>query len=214
MQCSICSASKFVEFNKRKSAQCTGCNSLERHRAVYTVLLSQDLLKETSSILHIAPELCLVESIKQKFNIDYTLADLNVLYYKTHFDLDCVFLDASKKYSFDDNCFDLIIHNHVLEHLVGTYKDHIGNMLQVLKPGGKIVFTVPFFKKIKNTIENGEYLSSDEERKLKFGQEDHYKIFGKDFLYYLNTLTTASVETVLLENFSDMDTVFILSKLC
>jgi hypothetical protein len=85
-------------------------------------------------------------------------------------------------------------------------------MLHVLKPGGKIVFTIPFFKKIKNTIENGEYLSSDEERKLAFGQEDHYKIFGKDFLYYLNTLTTASVETVLLENFSSMDTVFIVSK--
>jgi SAM-dependent methyltransferase len=175
--------------------------------------LNRDLLKESSSILHIAPELCLVNKFKHVVKSEnYLLADNDVQLYKEAFNLDCMKIDLTKKLPFEANIFDLILHNHVLEHLVGTYKDHIDNMIHVLKPGGKIVFTIPFFKKIKNTIENGEYLSSDEERKLAFGQEDHYKIFGKDFLYYLNTLTTASVETVLLENFSSMDTVFIVSK--
>lgn len=213
MLCSICLSSEFTEFNGRKNARCTGCGSLERHRAVYTVLLNNDIINYNSVILHMAPERCLVDSIKNKVNADnYVLADIDVPYYKERFDLDCVYLDAAKSSSFSDNFFDLIIHNHVLEHLTGTYKDHIAEMIRIIKPGKHIVFTVPFLKNIKNSFEGGEYLPSDAERKVVFGQNDHYKVFGRDFLYYLNTIDSITVKTFLLDSFSTMDTVFVLTK--
>ena len=136
---------------------------------------------------------------------------MNPEHYKEVFSLECIYFDASSKYLFDDNKFDLIIHNHVLEHLAGNYDDHIREMVRVLKPNGRIVFTIPFFKKIKNTIQNGEYLNKEQRRSM-FGQDDHYKIFGKDFLYYLNELNGVNTEVIALENFSSMDTVFIIKK--
>lgn len=211
MKCSICHSGNFVTFNNRHNARCENCGSLERHRAVYQILLDRNIVEGAESILHLAPEACLVNSLqKYKFK-EYILADMNVEHYKEAFGLECIHFDASRKYVFNDNKFDLIIHNHVLEHLAGDYNDHIIEMIRVLKPKGKIIFTVPFFKKIKNTIQNGEYLTK-EQRNLMFGQDDHYKLFGKDFLYYLTSLNGVDTEIIELENFSSMDTVFIIEK--
>ena len=213
MNCSICKATSFTDFNNRINARCTRCGSLERHRAVYTVLENKKIINSTSNILHLAPEPCLVNIIKKIVkNKNYVLADTNIDHYKSVFDLDCVKLDLDEELQFDSNAFDLVLHNHVLEHLTGNHIDHLNEMIRITKTGGYVIFTIPFYKHIKHTVCGGELLSSDAERKKIFGQEDHYKVFGKDFLYHLSNLNSVNYETVLLDEYSSINTVFILKK--
>jgi hypothetical protein len=76
----------------------------------------------------------------------------------------------------------------VLEHISGPYKEHLNSLVRVLKYNGKMIFTVPMSKLSgPNTIEGGEHLT-DEERQRRFGQHDHVKSFGIDFLDYCKTL--------------------------
>ena len=89
---------------------------------------------------------------------------------------------------FPDEYFDLIVHNHVLEHIPGTYREHLARFLDILKPGGHMVFTVPVIRKDRPTLEGGEDLASNDERLKVHGQVDHYKTFGTDFLPYCNAL--------------------------
>jgi hypothetical protein len=213
MNCSICHSNKFEDFNSRLNARCKGCDSLERHRAVYTVIKNKNIVNSNSTILHLAPDLCLVNKFKHVVKSEnYLLADNDVKLYKEAFNLDCVKIDLTKKLPFDANIFDLIVHNHVLEHLTGNHIDQLNEMVRIVKPNGYVIFTIPFLRHIKNTVIGGELLSSDEERTKMFGQSDHYKVFGKDFLYQLFNLNDVSVETILLENYSTMDTVFVLQK--
>lgn len=213
MNCSICHSDKFEDFNSRPNARCKGCDSLERHRAVYTVIKNKNIVNANSTILHLAPELSLVNKFKNLVKSEnYLLADNDVELYKEAFNLDCTKIDLTKKLPFDANIFDLIVHNHVLEHLTGNHIDQLNEMIRIVKPNGYVVFTIPFLSHIKNTMAGGELLSSDEERTKMFGQSDHYKVFGKDFLYQLCNLNDVSVETILLENYSTMDTVFVLQK--
>lgn len=53
-----------------------------------------------------------------------------------------VFYDG-KKFPFADSSFDSIVCNEVLEHVFNP-KDFLGEIYRVLKPGGRVLLTVPF----------------------------------------------------------------------
>ncbi|MBO6816383.1 MAG: methyltransferase domain-containing protein [Rhizobiaceae bacterium] len=86
---------------------------------------------------------------------------------------------------FDDNYFDFILHNHVMEHIPGSYIDHLHEFQRILAPGGAMIFSIPGPSMSKLTEEGGEHLSSPEERLAKFGQVDHFKQFGRDLVDFL-----------------------------
>ncbi|GBQ85711.1 hypothetical protein AA13595_1716 [Gluconacetobacter johannae DSM 13595] len=73
---------------------------------------------------------------------------------------------------------DIIIHNHVLEHIPADFAETIQALNSLLVPGGIQAFTIP--------IRPGKFdedLSpslSDDERRQRFYQEDHVRIFGTD----------------------------------
>jgi len=50
-----------------------------------------------------------------------------------------------------------------------------------------MVFTIPDQNVLRGikSVEGGENLETDEERLALFGQEDHYKLLGSDFVDYL-----------------------------
>jgi ubiquinone/menaquinone biosynthesis C-methylase UbiE len=82
---------------------------------------------------------------------------------------------------FPNNYFDMVISSHVLEH-VPNITQCLGELYRVIKPGGVGFLAFPANFHLNVTIEDtGEQLSLAE-RKAKFGQEDHYRVIGRDIL--------------------------------
>ena len=81
---------------------------------------------------------------------------------------------------FDENKFDVVLCNHVLEHV----RDDIAAMQEiqrVLKPGGWAVMQVPFFSPVPETTVSDPSITDPGEREKAFGQDDHVRKFGKDY---------------------------------
>ena len=62
--------------------------------------------------------------------------------------------------SFDDNSFDLVVSTEVFEHIPEPYAAH-REVLRILKPGGRHIFTVPYVQKwqedcVRAVIEDGK----------------------------------------------------------
>ena len=80
--------------------------------------------------------------------------------------------------NFETNFFDLIICNHVLEHIQDD-KKAIFEMFRVLKKGGKAVITVPINEKLNSTYEDSS-ITKASDRIKHFGQWDHVRWYGLD----------------------------------
>jgi len=122
-------------------ALCPRCHSTDRERLIYwyivnktSILHSQKMIK----LLHIAPEKNLQKVLKASTKINYISGDLNPL-------VNCdIRLDIADM-DFEDDYFDFIICNHVLEHVQDDRKA-MSELFRVLKPGGKAILQVPISK--------------------------------------------------------------------
>ena len=161
----------------RHNALCPGTLSLERHRLLWLYLDREtDFLKLPLNVLHIAPEQVFYKKFKNFNHWKYITADLTSPLADFKVDI-C-------KLPFDDSCYDLILCNHVLEHV----KDHIqaiSELHRVLKKGGTLIAQVPIDEKLKTTFEDNS-ITDPIERSRIFGQYDHVRIYGKDFISLLN----------------------------
>ncbi len=81
-----------------------------------------------------APEQCFLSLFKKMKHLDYTTADL----YSPIVDVKADIL----KLPFEDNQFDIIFCNHVLEHIEDDAKA-IKELFRVMKSGGMGIFQVP-----------------------------------------------------------------------
>ncbi len=75
--------------------------------------------------------------------------------------------------------FDLIICNHVLEHVVDDRKA-MRELFRVLKPGGLAILQVPIAMLTEETVE-APSITDPAERERRFGQSDHVRIYGLDY---------------------------------
>ena len=209
--CNICGSKNFQDFGStfniggkpRKNAQCSQCHSLERHRALYFFLQHNGLLEGKVGVnrcLHLAPEKVTHDYLLKAYGAGYYTADLSPEKYQH---AECLKLQVPDGFDiFPNEYFTLIVHNHVLEHLPGSFKTHIDVFYRLLAHNGIMVFTIPDYRIIqgvKETIEGGEFLPSDRDRFRIHGQEDHFKTFGTDLLEYVKTNFTKG-EALLLED--------------
>lgn len=161
----------------RYSARCPYCHSLERHRFLYYVY--KRILEENKhrniKILHTAPEKCIYDILSKEKNIEYTAVDLCPEKYP-HIK-NCLKMNILDM-KFEDNTFDYILSNHVIEHIsdeAGFFRE----CLRVLKPDGKLIITAPYFKKLEKTFEDPAIVT-DEERLKYYGRSDHVRKYGRD----------------------------------
>jgi SAM-dependent methyltransferase len=77
-----------------------------------------------------------------------------------------------------DASFDLVIANHVLEH-VADVEAVLAEIGRVLVPGGHAILQTPFALAIPETIEEAA-VQSEKDRLERYGQEDHVRLFGSD----------------------------------
>jgi SAM-dependent methyltransferase len=180
MKCPICRNRKFRDFRERANARCTNCQSLERGRYLWLVLNKMGILQPGIRVLHMAPEKFLLKPLKELCGEYYHPCDIDPERYKNEI-VDIYHLDLCEDIDkLPSNCFDLIIHNHVLEHIPCSVEATLKSLTRVMKSGGHQFFTVPFGEDF--TKEDLAPNLSYEERKKQFGQEDHLRIFGrKDF---------------------------------
>jgi SAM-dependent methyltransferase len=80
---------------------------------------------------------------------------------------------------FDDSSCDAVICNHVLEHVADDRKA-MREILRVLRPGGWALLQVPIDRERLYTIEDPT--ASALERRLRFGQHDHVRSYGADYI--------------------------------
>jgi len=156
----------------RSNALCPVCGSVDRERLLYLYLLHKtNIFKEPSKLLHVAPEPKLADVFLSKTNVDYLMADLNPGENMMKMDVTDI--------QFPDHSFDVVICNHVLEHVIDAQKA-MSELYRVLKPGGWSVLQVPISLSLKNTYEDFS-ITTVTGREEAFGQADHVRIYAKDY---------------------------------
>lgn len=164
---------------QRPNALSPGTLSLERHRLMWLYLKNEtDFFNENLKVLHIAPEQSFYKKFKKLKNIDYLTCDLNSPLADIKADI--------QNLPFEDNSFDVIFCNHVLEH-VNDDKKALSELYRVMKKGGWGIFQVPIRYQLEKTFEDPS-ITDKNERIEKFGQYDHVRVYGMD---YYQTLSNA-----------------------
>ena len=164
---------------QRQNALSPSTLSLERHRLLWLYLQREtDFFSSPKKVLHIAPEQCFIDRFKKQKNLDYITADL----YSPIVDVKADILDLP----FNDNSFDVVFCNHVLEHIEDD-KKAMQELYRVLKPNGMGIFQVPQDLSLEETYEDFT-INSPEERTKHFGQYDHVRVYGKDYFNRLRAV--------------------------
>ena len=177
---------KFLPYGygkQRENALSPGTLSLERHRQMWLYLKNEtDFFTQNYKVLHIAPEQEFLRKFKKMKNLDYTSADL----FSPIVDVKADIVDLP----FEDNSFDIIICNHVLEHIVDDRKA-MSELYRVMKNGGWGIVQVPMKNSLEKTYEDFT-ITDPKERQKHFGQYDHVRWYGMD---YFDRLKSVGFET-------------------
>jgi SAM-dependent methyltransferase len=119
-------------------------------------------------MLHLAPEYCYLTRFKKQENLDYITGDLNSPWADHHFDCHDV--------PFDDNSFDVVMANHLLEH-VDDDRRVMREFHRVMKSGGWGIFQVPINYNDPDTAEDPD-VTDPMERERLYWQQDHVRLYG------------------------------------
>ena len=166
-------------YNKqRKNALCPGTFSLERHRLLWLYLKKEtDFFNSNNKILHFAPEQCFHKFFKSFFK-NYTTTDLNSPIVDIKADI-C-------NLPFNDNSFDYILCNHVLEHIYDDEKA-MKEIYRVLNKNGIAILQVPIDIN-SNLTREGRDIDNKQDRNKLFGQYDHLRMYGLDYFKKLKNI--------------------------
>lgn len=176
-ECPLCG---FIGFFKawgsppRWNALCPSCGSLERHRHLALFLhRTPSLIKDGATLLHFAPESFLA-ALLNKSNTHYIGVDL------IRDDVD-LRLDIENIDMGDEKC-DIIVCSHVLEHV--DDKRALSELCRILKPNGTLIIMVPTNDGCDRTYED-RTIQDRNQRLIHFGDADHVRIYGADFVQRL-----------------------------
>ncbi len=178
VECPVCNKrfSKFLSYGSqvvhRDNVLCPNCLSLERHRLLWIYLKEHThFFVNPLKVLHMAPEQCFYGRFKKLNNLDYLCGDLYSPLADIKFDLHDIPLE--------DNLFDVILCNHVLEHVEDDHRC-MQELYRVLKPGGFAILQVPIDYTRGETYQDPS-ITSPEDREKHFWQKDHLRLYGRDY---------------------------------
>jgi len=173
---------KFLPYgyeNQRENALSPSTLSLERHRLLWLYLQNETtFFTDRLSVLHMAPEQCFLKRFRKLKNLKYVTADL----YSPIADVKADICNLP----FDDNSFDVVFCNHVLEHIPDDTKA-MQELYRVLKPNGMGIFQIPQDLSREKTFEDNSITDKKERAKI-FGQYDHVRIYGRDYFDKLRSI--------------------------
>lgn len=170
----------------KRNAGCPKCGSIDRFRLVYSYLKYEAKIFNTpqKSILHFAPELLLAEKMQHVHFKEYVQADFFAEGQHCNYSNEVQCIDV-QDIPYKSEYFDLILCNHVLEH-VPDDKKAMCELYRILKKDGSAILQVPISPILNKTIEDPSII--DEEQRIKlFGQKDHIRLYGTDYTSRLNS---------------------------
>jgi ubiquinone/menaquinone biosynthesis C-methylase UbiE len=135
-------------------------------------------------VLHFAPEQAFYKRFRNQKNLDYTTTDL----YSPLADVKADICNLP----FKDNEYDLILCNHVLEHIPDDTKA-MQELYRVLKPGGMAILQIPQDLNRATTFEDNTIVDQKERARI-FGQYDHVRVYGRDYFDKLRSIGFRVVE--------------------
>ena len=152
---------------------CPWCNCHDRERHLYLYMTSLDIFSfiKNKSVLHFAPETHLSKKIMLAVPALYVKCDL---FPQAE---DVIRIDMLN-IGFESESFDLVIANHVLEHVPDEARA-LDEIYRVLRKGGHAILQTPYSGVLEKTWSDPG-IASDEARLQAYGQEDHVRLFGKD----------------------------------
>lgn len=189
--CPVCTKGfrKFLPYgrvNTRPNALCPNCLSLERHRLIWLYLKDKTNFFDTKlHVLHIAPEACYIPRFEKLHGNQYITADIESPLAKVKMDIHSI--------PFEDNTFDFVLCNHVLEH-VDSDLIAMKEIQRVLKPGGLSILQVPFFHPVPEKTFEDPTILDPVEREKAFGQRDHVRLYGHDYTQRIHQSGLVPVE--------------------
>ncbi len=170
-----------------ENVKCPNCSSLERHRLLWKYLNDETNLFSTQNktLLEFAPYEFFFNAFSKDKNINYFPCDLLPDSLK-YIDYEGKILKEDiTKLSFKDNSIEVILCSHVLEHIVDD-KLAMSELFRVMKKGGWGIFQVPIDYDREITYEDFSIISF-EGREKAFGQKDHVRLYGRDFIERLSS---------------------------
>jgi glycosyltransferase involved in cell wall biosynthesis len=159
---------------------CPRCRCNDRDRHLWLYMQAAGLLDDLSEtrILHIAPEAHLEPKLVQLGPRNYVGGDL--IPQRPHH----VAIDIEQM-PFEDDCFDLVICNHVLEH-VNFPERAVAEFARCLAPGGHVVAQTPYSPLLKRSMELTVAVP-EAFATYYYGQNDHVRIVGLDLIETFHT---------------------------
>ncbi|HEU5350860.1 MAG TPA: methyltransferase domain-containing protein [Terracidiphilus sp.] len=127
------------------------------------------LLSGQESVLHFAPEPCLM-GILRSSSASYQSADFTPHAGSIRLNIENISLPSS--------CVDVVIANHVLEHV--DDKAALCELNRILSPRGRLITTVPIIEAWERTYEDPQ-ITREADRERHFAQADHVRYYGRDF---------------------------------
>ena len=150
---------------------CPVCKCHDRERHLFFYLTASQLLDKIpgSTILHIAPETYIAQLLVSKNPAIYIQGDL----YPTN---DRIKKINIEKTDFSNDYFDLVIANHILEHVCND-KTALKELHRIIKPGGYAILQTPYSAKL-TAVFSDTGIDTDSGRLNAYGQEDHVRLYG------------------------------------
>ncbi len=174
-ECSVCGA-KFRHWWHREETEwlknCPMCHSQPRTRLLVLWMRREtDILTSPRSVVHVAPERVLRDRLSDVGHRPYVTVDLQAPMVDVRADLSLL--------PFRVGAFDVVICNHVLEHVTDDRKS-IAEVRRILRPGGTASLMVPY-QPDRVTVEDPSIADPDRRTEL-FGQSDHVRLYGQDYI--------------------------------
>jgi SAM-dependent methyltransferase len=156
---------------------CCLCKSSERHRLVWLFFHKRTQLFDGKprKMLHVAAEIQFERVLAAKLGSGYITADL--------LDPGAMIRMDITNIEYPDESFDVIYCSHVLEHVINDTMA-MREFARVLKPDGWAVILVPITS--DKTFEDPSVIDPKDRLRI-FGQEDHVRIYGPDFVERLKS---------------------------
>ncbi len=174
VECPCCEStfSRFLPHRGRSHAKCPRCGALERHRVLWLFLRQEtDLFERPGAMLHVAPEYAFLRRLSATEGLRYVTGDFDSALADHQLDVMAL--------PFADQSFDFLICNHVLEH-VDDDRLAMAEVHRVLKPGGWAILMCPIDCRRATTLEDPAVVTPEQRHRV-FGQDDHARLYGRDY---------------------------------
>lgn len=195
-----------------ENVYCPHCGSKNRERLLKAIIQAH-LQIQNKKILHFSPEQHLYRFLKETATASVTTVDITPGFYRL-IDTKTAYADATRL-SFADSIFDIIIANHILEHIPDDLKA-LKEIFRVLTPGGVAILQVPYSPTIPQTLEDPA-IDDPQQQAKRFGQKDHVRIYAlNDYIrrlegagFRVHQLTPADLSTFRIHAIQPEEIVFL-----